>query len=188
MRSSHVLAEAVVRGDTAMVLEVIEQNLPAVALYESLGFRTQRRLVGYDLPASARPPSNPPDLDLTAASPAEVAAVIRTDGLPDLPWQLSAETIAQLDHPWTAVRAGASLALHSDSSAETITLRALVTTRAARRQGHARRLLEALVRRYPGKSWRVSALVPAEASAVLLLRNVGFLESALSQLQMTKTL
>src|SRR4051812_44851211 len=41
------IAEARARGERRMVLEVIEGNAPAVALYTKLGFRPRRRLVGY---------------------------------------------------------------------------------------------------------------------------------------------
>lgn len=181
--ASHVLEEARGRGDRAMVLEVIEQNAPAVALYTSLGFRVDRRLVGFDRAPS---PAVPPTTTLVAASPHDLTAVIRADGLPNLPWQLDAETIAQLGSPCVAFRAGEALALLSDPALETITIRALVTTKHERRRGYARRLLEALFARYPGKRWRVSALVPEEAAAVL--RSTGFVETTLSQFQMTKPL
>src|SRR5215207_5370430 len=41
------LDETVERGDRSVLLEVFEHNTPAVKLYESLGFRPARRLVGY---------------------------------------------------------------------------------------------------------------------------------------------
>src|SRR5918995_3838529 len=39
--------EALERGDRSVLLEVFEHNTPAVKLYEGLGFRPARRLVGY---------------------------------------------------------------------------------------------------------------------------------------------
>lgn len=41
------IKDAESRGDHSVVLEVFEQNLPAVELYAGLGFRKRRRLVGY---------------------------------------------------------------------------------------------------------------------------------------------
>ena len=47
-----LMEEAITRcreaGLREMVLEVIEQNEPAVALYRDLGFETERRLVGFE--------------------------------------------------------------------------------------------------------------------------------------------
>ena len=65
-----LIDEARARGERAMVLEVIEQNEPAVRLYNRCGFCTVRRLVG----AVASPPhSNPTD------SPSEPAALVEID-------------------------------------------------------------------------------------------------------------
>ena len=44
---ARLIDEARARGERAMVLEVIQQNEPAVRLYTKCGFRTVRRLVGY---------------------------------------------------------------------------------------------------------------------------------------------
>ena len=46
---AQLIAEAKARGERVMVLEVIEQNEPAVRLYKGCGFHTQRRLVSYAL-------------------------------------------------------------------------------------------------------------------------------------------
>jgi ribosomal protein S18 acetylase RimI-like enzyme len=42
-----LLDEAKTRGDQSMTLEVIEQNEPAVRLYEKCGFAKMRRLLGF---------------------------------------------------------------------------------------------------------------------------------------------
>ena len=47
---SRVVQEASERQDRRMVLEVIEQNTPAVRLYEKSGFVALRRLVGHEAP------------------------------------------------------------------------------------------------------------------------------------------
>jgi len=43
----HVLRDADGRGDHEVVLECFEQNSPAMRLYESAGFATTRRLLGF---------------------------------------------------------------------------------------------------------------------------------------------
>src|SRR6185369_17766404 len=44
---AEAIEEARARRDRAMLLEVFEQNPPAVTLYTKLGFRTLRRLIGW---------------------------------------------------------------------------------------------------------------------------------------------
>ncbi|MEM7588153.1 MAG: GNAT family N-acetyltransferase [Acidobacteriota bacterium] len=79
-----------------MVLEVIEQNEPAAALYRGLGFTTGRRLVGYRLAANALPATDSSRRDAAAlvpVDPREVGRQIAREADPDLPWQLAAETL-----------------------------------------------------------------------------------------------
>ncbi|MFP2912224.1 GNAT family N-acetyltransferase, partial [Pyxidicoccus sp. 3LFB2] len=81
-----LMDEARARGDTRMVLEVIEQNTPAVTLYERLGFQRMRRLVGF----VGTPTPEPAGLE-------EVEPLACARLLPDgLPWQLAPATVAGL--------------------------------------------------------------------------------------------
>lgn len=178
---AHVIAEAQTRGDRTMVLEVIEQNEPAVRLYEKAGFQRVRRLVGF----AGQPPARGAD---EAAAPEEIdgrafARIVAEHGLPDLPWQLSAETLAHATPPARAFRLGPAAALLTDPAAETISIRGLVTESASRGRGHALALLHALQARYPGKTWRASAIFPEEMSRCF--RDAGLERTALSQWQMT---
>ena len=71
------IADARARGDHALLLEVIEQNTPAVKLYTSLGFRLVRRLVGYrwEPGAARRMPGRVREID-----PLELARVVHREG------------------------------------------------------------------------------------------------------------
>ena len=179
-----LLAEASHRGERTMVLEVIEQNDPAVKLYESCGFEKVRRLTGH-----AGKPSAAPDADvagLREIDARELAQLVSAHGLPDLPWQLSAETVAHATPPAIAFRLGASAALISNPAAEAIGLRAIVTERDARGRGSSLALLRALFARFPGKEWRASAIYPEEMGPTFVA--AGLARTPLSQWQMTRAL
>ena len=79
------LMEAILADAPPLVrLEVIEQNEPAIALYESLGFRRVRWLEVWSLTA--------------AVDPGEVRDVdARPLGQADLPWQRQDESLADYD-------------------------------------------------------------------------------------------
>jgi ribosomal protein S18 acetylase RimI-like enzyme len=178
-----LLSEARARGERAMELEVIEQNAPAVHLYESAGFQRRRRLVG----ALGRPPAGPVvPPGLTEVDPRALAAVVAAHGWPDLPWQVSAETLAHATPPAEAWRLGPAWALVALPSPETLVLRAVVTESATRRQGHARALLRALMARHPGREWRASALFPEEIEPVFAA--CGLVRAPLTQWQMVRPL
>ncbi len=176
---ARLLEEARARGERAMELEVIESNASAVRLYESAGFRRRRRLVG----ALGRPSAGPvvPE-GLTEEDPRALAAAVGAHGWPDLPWQVSAETLAHATPPAEAWRLGPSWALVARPDPGTLVVRALLTESAARRQGHARTLLQALMARHPGREWRASALFPEEFEAVFA--SAGLVRAPLTQWQM----
>jgi ribosomal protein S18 acetylase RimI-like enzyme len=83
---NQLLNDAKQRSDQAVVLEVIEQNPPAVALYRSCGFREITKLLGWR--------SNRETIKQSEAAAREISIA---DGLrlpnpvdyPDLPWQIS---------------------------------------------------------------------------------------------------
>jgi ribosomal protein S18 acetylase RimI-like enzyme len=181
---AHLLAEAKARGERAMVLEVIEQNLPAVRLYEQCGFQKIRRLTAH----SGRPevPASAATAALEEIDARELAAMVGEHGLPDLPWQISPETIAHATPPASAFRLGDSAALITNPAAETIGIRALVTRREQRGRGRSLALLRALMARFPGKEWRTPAIFPEEISETFVA--AGLARTALSQWQMTRSL
>ncbi len=182
----HLISAARARGDRMMELEVIEQNVPAVSLYEDLGFTRIRRLMGH----AGRPTAVPatPDVDraLHEIDVCELARVVTIHGLADLPWQLSASTLVQLGPPCVALRCGSSYALVSDPSAPAIGIRALVTEPEQRRRGHALALLRALFARHPDKEWRTSSIWPEDVARVFA--RAGLSASAITQWQMKKPL
>jgi ribosomal protein S18 acetylase RimI-like enzyme len=173
--------DARARGDHALLLEVIEQNTPAVKLYASLGFHPVRRLVGWRWtpPASVEPADALREID-----PLELAHIAHREADPDLPWMLAPETLSAATAPARAYALeDHAYALVGNPQAETMTLSALVVPRAHRRQGWGTRMLHALAAEFPGKPWQVVAIVPEELAPDFFVR-AGWERSPLTQFDM----
>ena len=176
-----LLADARKRGNRRMFLEVIASNSAAVRLYEAVGFTVIRCLNSYESEPS-------PELHYTSDSDAkvvtmgEVAQVVSTDGLNDLPWQVAGPTISQYDKPSEAYRLADTYAVISDPNAPQIYIQCLVTRKMSRNMGQATRLVRALFDRYPGKRWIVPAIFPEEMGG--FFEHLGFDPGGISQLQM----
>ncbi len=167
------------RRDREMVLEVIVQNEPAVRLYESFGFKKVRRLVGLTAESRGADDCQPPaQIDIR-----QLARLIATDGLMDLPWQLSAETIAQYGPPFRAYTMGGAYALVSDTEGAEIAFRSLLVESSARHAGIGQKLIQTLLACEPGKKWRVPAIYPEEIVGVF--ESAGFRREKLAQWQMS---
>jgi GNAT superfamily N-acetyltransferase len=151
------IAEARARTDRTMILEVIEGNAPATALYTRLGFRPRRRLVGYRW-ETPRPETAEP---LEEMDPLDFARIAAREGEPDLPWALMAETLSAMTSPARAYRLqDRAYALIADPGAERLPLTALVVPRACRREGWGTRLLHALSAAFPGRAIAISPVMP----------------------------
>lgn len=178
------LREARARGDRAMLLEVFEQNTPAVKLYQALGFRALRRLVGYRWePAPAAAPAAP-DPALAEVDPREVGRIVTRAGEEALPWMLEGETLSAAVPPSRAWTLGGNVfALVPTPAAERLTLGALFVPRDRRRQGWGRRMVDALRAAHPGRPWAVGQIVP-EALAPGFFTATGWAVQPLNQLEM----
>lgn len=181
----HLVEEAKARGERTMVLEVIEQNLAAVELYRACGFKTIRRLVGFSGGAdvAAGVPTRKNSIDLAEVDLSEVANTVSRYGLPDLPWQLSGATLAQLTPPAVGYHLNGAWIATSDPAAPVVSVRALIAEPAA--QGHDREaaLLRAVMANYPGDhEWRVNPVWPEELAP--LVEPAGLPRMQLTQWQM----
>jgi ribosomal protein S18 acetylase RimI-like enzyme len=173
-----LLAEGRQHGDRRITLEVIEDNTPAVRLYESAGFTARRRLLGYIGDHVSAAASDPPEeVDVP-----EVAREVVRWGLPDLPWQVSGETLAHHSLPVVGFRLGDAFAVIEPKETR-VELLSLIVRPEARRRGAATRLLRALFAHYPGKDWRIAPRLPEEIPASLFTR-LGFVPDRISQKQM----
>src|SRR5215216_101482 len=126
-----LIAEACEREEREMVLEVIEQNKPAVHLYEKCSFAIVRRLIGF-LRKDAVEEGTP---QLTEIDLREAARLVSQHGLPDLPWQLSAETLAQMNPPARAYRNREASVIISNPEVDNIAVWSLLVESQARGHG-----------------------------------------------------
>ena len=161
--------EAVERGDRSVLLEVFEHNTPAVNLYEGLGFRPSRRLVGYHHdPGGAA--SEVTDT-LCGLDPLDFARVVAREGEPGLPWMLAAETLSGAVSPAQAFHLDhRGYALVGDPEANVIPLTAFIVPRSHRRNGWGTRLMQALFASYPDKAWSIPQIVPEELAPTFFAR------------------
>ncbi len=178
----HAIAHARDRGDHALLLEVIEQNTPAVKLYASLGFRVARRLVGWRW---APPAEQGGAADaLREIDPLEASRVMHREAETDLPWQLAPESLSAATAPARAFALqDRAFALVGNPLAETLTVSALVVPRAHRRQGWGTRMLRALAAAFPGRPWQVVAIVPEDLAPEFFI-HAGWQRSAITQFEM----
>jgi len=173
-----IIEEARQRGEREMLLEVIEQNEPAVKLYQKSGFQIVRRLIslirkdGHEKEKSVLQ-----EIDLR-----EIGRLISQHGLSDLPWQLSGESIAQMTPPAHAYCRGQAYVAISNPDAEHVVIWSLLVEQNARGNGHGTDLLKCVIANHKGKTWHVPALFPEEFESVFI--KAGFEREKLSQWQM----
>lgn len=173
-----LIEEARVRDEKEMLLEVIEQNTAGVKLYQKVGFKTVRRLVGYKLEnPQVKSKGKIEEVDIR-----ELAKLISAHGLRDLPWQLSGETIAQHTPPSRAYRLDDAYCLISNPEAEQVVISSVLVKAGSRGAGLSPVLMRAVFSRFPNKTWRVPAIFPEEMSPIF--EEVGMKREELSQLQM----
>jgi len=166
------------RNSRELVLEVIEKNEAAVRLYEKQGFQKVRRLIGL-INQNAKEDAG---TDLQEIDLREMGRLILQHGLPDLPWQLSGETIALLGPPARAYQREKTYIAISDPNAEHIVIWSLLFDADVRGNEHAVELLKKVMANLPGKTWHVPAILPEEFGDVF--EQAGFHREEISQWQM----
>ena len=173
-----LVEDARARGDREMVLEVIVQNESAVRLYQKNGFETKRKLLGYKNAELEAGKETPEDFDIR-----ELGSLIGQYGLKDLPWQLSAETIAHHVPPARAFKMGDAYALISNPAGEHVSILSVLVMPGARSAGQSLRMMRALAAKFPDKTWHVPALYPEEMAGIF--EKAGFEKEELEQYQMS---
>jgi GNAT superfamily N-acetyltransferase len=182
-----LIQESCERHDREMVLEVIEQNTPAVRLYQKFGFTPVRRLIGLTCQSNG---SLHADRDATHALEeidlGEMGRLILQHGLPDLPWQLSGESIALLNPPARAYKKGQAYAAISNPDAEHVVIWSLLVEPNARGNHLAADMLKSVINQHPDRIWHIPAIMPEELGVVF--ERAGFQREELSQWQMRLSL
>ena len=173
-----LIEEARARGDKEMLLEVIEQNTAGVKLYQKVGFKTIRRLVGYKL----ENPQVEDGEELRELDIRELARMVTYHGLKDLPWQLSGTSIMHHTPPSRAFRLNDGYCLISDPSADDVVIWSVLVKARSRGAGLSPVLIRSVFAKYPHKTWHVPAIFPEEMSPIF--ESVGMERESISQWQM----
>lgn len=179
-----LIKEARQRQDHEMVLEVIEQNESAVKLYQKSGFQIIRRLVGFT--HSGRDTQTGEQGKLQEIDLRKMGKLILQHGLSDLPWQLSGESIAQMNPPACGYRQGQAYVVISNPEVENVAIWSLLVEQGARGHGLATDILRNVMVNHAKKTWHVPAIFPEEFGQVF--ERAGFERETLSQWQMKLSL
>jgi ribosomal protein S18 acetylase RimI-like enzyme len=105
---NHLLDESKERGDEAFVLEVIEQNPAAVALYRSCGFRETAKLSGWRTTNGSIRKNDDAIREIPIGDALKLGSSLN---YPELPWQIS---------PYAAAKVVSARALALDNAAVVI--------------------------------------------------------------------
>lgn len=181
-----LIEEARTRGDKEMSLEVIEQNTAGVKLYQKVGFKIIRRLVGYKLENPQAAVLGGAAQELQEIDIRELSRLVTYHGLKDLPWQLSGVTIAHHTPPSRAFRLNDAYCLISNPDAEHVSISSVLVKARSRGAGLSAVLLRAVFARFPNKTWHVPSIYPEEICAVF--DDLGMKREEISQWQMSLTL
>jgi len=179
---SHLLNEAKTRSDAGMVLEVIEQNPPAVALYRSCGFGEMSRLFGWRTAARSIRLGAPAlqEIPITQA----VGLAMPLD-YPDLPWQISRHAAAKVASG-RAFAVGNAAVVIGGQNLSPIRIHAFLGC-----DGHNwesfRSLTSALLANFPGQEFFAPPVYP-EQFGVQIFEPLKFRKESLSQFLMRKDL
>lgn len=177
-----LIMEAAERADRQCMLEVIEQNRPAVGLYEKCDFKTIRRLYGFSA-------ANPAGSVTKKLKPVSVYTLIRalteTTCL-HLPWQMALPCLVKTNAPFRIYRYDDCFAVISDPASETIMLKSLFSISGFDDTVNMEKCLNAVTACHPDHQWKVPAYYPEELRPVFL--NCGFKQIDINQLQMVREL
>lgn len=171
------------QGIKILELECIQQNTPALKLYQRAGFETMRELLGWerDVP---QPQEFSPDDAIEECSIAEVDELVKKYGAKDLSWQ--AWGFSRLPHADRGFKLGHAYCVVSDpddEKSDTIKLWSLIVEPQHRGNGEAKRLAKAMMGKYTGKKWGVNPIFAKEYGDKLA-QELGFSETKLTEYQM----
>lgn len=182
----HLLDEARARREQAMMLEVIEQNPAAHALYAREGFREMGRLFGWRRRA---------DATMTRAIPQALEeisllqATLRPGALeyPDLPWAISRHAIVKLPAA-QAFRAGPAVVVIGDPEVSPIRVHALFSTALEKMDWEPlRNALGSVLQRFPDREFFTPPVFPEQFGAEVF-QPLGLTREPLNQLLMRREL
>jgi len=178
-----LLAESKTRGDCAMILEVIEQNPSAHALYRQEHFRELGRLLGWRRAIETTAAQAPVELEeISLATASQLPLPLE---FPALPWQISRHAAARL----TAGRAyvsGSGLVVFDAADGETAPARLCLLSSLGSGKidwPAIRQVFAAVLQRHAGREFFAPAIFP-EIFGEEVFVPLGFKRETISQFLM----
>ena len=181
----HLLDEARARREQAMMLEVIEQNPAAHALYAREGFREMGRLFSWRRGAQAKVTSAIFQA-LEEISLVEATQLPGALEYPDLPWAISRHAIAKMA-VGRAFRGGNGVVVIGDTKASPVRVHALSSTGGNLDWPSARKVLASVLQRFSGHEFFTPPVFP-EQFGDEVFRPLGFTPEPLNQFLMRREL
>jgi GNAT superfamily N-acetyltransferase len=180
---SQLLKEAKARQDQAMVLEVFEQNLPALALYRRYGFAQLSRLFGWRRPATVGPPQQQADA-INEIRLIDAIQLPNAFEFPNLPWQISRHSVAKL----AAARAFGSeraCAVIGDTTMQPTRIHGFFAVE--KNWNELTSILGSVIQQFPNSEFLAVAIFP-EVFGNTIFEPLGFVREPLNQLLMRRDL
>jgi ribosomal protein S18 acetylase RimI-like enzyme len=179
---SHLFEEAQANRDATMMLEVIEQNPRAIALYRRHGFREITRLVGWRRPSEdGRERTG----DVGALGEIAVLDALHTPtapDYPDIPFQISRHSVAKVAKT-RAFSHGTVRVIISDPETPPVRVHALFS--ATQNWDELRAALDAVMRRFGGLEFFAPPVWPEEFGANVF-EPLGFAREPITQFLMRR--
>lgn len=176
--TTKLVEEALQRRERRLVLEVIGENQPAIRIYQKAGFEITRKLIGFE----GKELKGETCTKVQECDP-RLAAHTLMQFQPNLPWQVSGESLLPSSSRMQAYRLGNSLLFLQPLGETAIQIRGLYFAT----QAEAEALLLHAFSLYPNQTFRLSPAFPEE-SVLPFLPQVGFTPLALTQYEMQKEL
>ena len=183
----HLLGEAATRGDEAMILEVIEQNPRAVAVYRRHGFQELGRLLGWRRSAETGMPQDTAIVG-DEVPPMQALRMPVASDYPELPWQISRHAVAKAPVV-RAFRTETVCIVIGDPEAQPVRIYGCFTVDPphAHVWEDLRGVFAGIVSRFPNREFFAPAIFPEEYG-LLLFEPLGFKLEPISQFLMRRDL
>lgn len=177
----HLLGEAKARDDQAMVLEVFEQNTPALTLYRRHDFKELMRLFGWKRAAGIASAEARTKLEEISLLNASRLKVIRR--FPEIPWQVSQHAVLKAPGA-RAYKIDNACVVISDPQTNPVRIHSVLWSEDALA---AQRVLSAVLARFADKDFFAPAIFPEEFG-VEIYGPLGFTREPLNQILMRRDL
>jgi ribosomal protein S18 acetylase RimI-like enzyme len=179
---STLLSEARERGESVMILEVIEQNPPALQLYESAGFLRVTRLLGWrgSSQGAQRPEKESRDLSMF-----EALQIPTVPEYPALPWPVCRFSAAKVRRAQAFALDEVAMVI-GDPTGSPIRLQAFFGLNGTNWET-VRNLTASVLRKFSGREFYAPPIFPEEFAGPVFAP-LGFRQEQLSQFFMRKDL